>query len=77
MQQEGDLEALSQNPNAIMQVLSPNRPVLMLLAFAIGLAGLLLWVNRVHEQSFRSLTTSRAKIDYRRFGSDFINCEPL
>lgn len=73
MQQECDLEALSQDPNAIMQVLSPNMTLfLMLLAFAIGLGGLLLWVNRVHEQSFRSLTTSRSKIDYRRFWFGFL-----
>lgn len=39
---------------------------LMLLMFAIGLVGLILYVKFVHQQSIRSLTTSRKKIDWAR-----------
>lgn len=37
-----------------------------LLVFVILLAGLLFWVKYVHQQSIRSLTTSRNKIDWKR-----------
>lgn len=38
----------------------------MLLTFAIGLVGLLVYVKFIHKQSFKSLTTSREKIDWKR-----------
>ncbi len=38
-----------------------------LLAFAIFLAGLFLWVKYVHHQPIKALTTSRKKVDWSRF----------
>ena len=39
----------------------------MLFPFVILLAALLLWVKYIHKQSITSLTTSRKKIDWKRF----------
>ncbi|MDT7830147.1 CPBP family intramembrane glutamic endopeptidase [Pricia sp. S334] len=39
---------------------------LMLLAFAIGLLSLFLYVRFVHKQSIKQLTTSRKKVDWNR-----------
>lgn len=72
LSQGGDLDALGDDPNALMQILSPNLTLfLMLFAFAVGLGGIWLWVKKVHEQSFRSLTTAREKIDWSRFWFGF------
>ncbi len=38
-----------------------------LIPFAVLLAGLLFWVKFVHNQTFKSLTTSRKRIDWKRF----------
>lgn len=38
----------------------------MLIPFAVFLAGLFFWVKYIHEQSIRSLTTSRKRVDWRR-----------
>lgn len=52
----------------MMTLLEPNLNLfLMLLSFAVGLLGLLLVVKYLHNQSFTSLTTSRKKIDWKRF----------
>lgn len=40
--------------------------VLMLISFLIGLISLFLVVKFIHNQSFTSLTTARAKIDWKR-----------
>lgn len=40
--------------------------VQLLFPFAIFLAGLFFWVKFVHQQSIRSLTTARKKIDWKR-----------
>jgi membrane protease YdiL (CAAX protease family) len=45
---------------------------LMLLSFAIGLLALLFVVKFIHKQTINSLTTSRKKIDWRRFWFSFI-----
>lgn len=45
---------------------------LMLLSFAFGLLGLLLTTKYLHKQSFRLLTTTRKKIDWKRFWFAFI-----
>jgi membrane protease YdiL (CAAX protease family) len=44
----------------------------MLLSFAIGLLALLFVVKFIHKQTINSLTTSRKKIDWRRFWFSFI-----
>jgi len=52
----------------MMTLLEPNLNLfLMLLSFAIGLVGILLVVKLLHNQSFTQLTTSRKKIDWKRF----------
>ena len=72
-QDGGDLNTLGEDPNALMQILSPNLTLfLMLLAFAVGLGGIWLWVKKVHEQSFTALTTTRKKIDWSRFWYGFL-----
>ena len=72
-QQGGNLESLAEDPNAMMQVLSPNLTLfLMLFAFAVGLGGIWLWVKKVHEQPFTALTTVRKKIDWSRFWFGFM-----
>lgn len=43
-----------------------------LFPFVIFLAALLLWVKFIHKQSLTSLTTSRKKIDWKRFWYAFI-----
>ncbi len=45
---------------------------LMLLPFAISLLGLWLVVVKLHEQSFRSIISSRTKVDWRRVGFVFL-----
>jgi hypothetical protein len=60
------LDELS-DPNKIMTILDSNLTLfLMLLSFAIGLWVLYLVVKYLHKQSFRSVTTSRAKTDWGR-----------
>lgn len=57
----------------MMTLLEPNLNLfLMLLSFAIGLVGILLVVKFLHNQSFTQLTTSRKKIDWKRFWFIFI-----
>lgn len=46
--------------------------VLMLLPFLGGLLALLFIVKLLHKQSFRMLTTSREKIDWKRVGFAFV-----
>ena len=59
--------------NQAMNLLESNLNLfLMLLSFAVGLLGVLFVVKYLHEQSLRSLTTSRSKIDWRRFGFAFL-----
>lgn len=45
---------------------------LMLLSFAVGLIGLLFTTRFLHNQSFKHLTTSRKKIDWKRFWFIFL-----
>ncbi len=57
----------------MMSLLEPNLNLfLMLLSFAIGLVGVLLVSKYLHKQSFTHLTTSRKKIDWKRFWFIFI-----
>ncbi len=43
-----------------------------LLAFAVFLGGLFLWVKYVHHQPIKKLTTTRKKVDWSRFWFAFI-----
>ncbi|GAA3606304.1 lysostaphin resistance A-like protein [Flavivirga amylovorans] len=62
----GDITNLDQT--AMMGLLEPNLNLfLMLISFAIGLVGLLLVTKHLHKLSFKHLTTSRKKIDWKRF----------
>ncbi|MCC1483703.1 CPBP family intramembrane glutamic endopeptidase [Winogradskyella immobilis] len=45
---------------------------LMLVSFAVGLVGVILSAKLLHKQSFKSLTTARNKIDWKRFWFIFI-----
>ncbi|MDH7446505.1 CPBP family intramembrane glutamic endopeptidase [Aquimarina sp. 2201CG14-23] len=59
-----DIEAMMQQ-----QIETLGKPLFFLISvgpFAIFLAGLFFWVKVVHQQSIRSLTTSRVKIDWKR-----------
>ena len=52
----------------VMSLLEPNLNLfLMLLSFAAGLLALLLVAKYLHKQSITHLTTSRPKIDWKRF----------
>ena len=52
----------------MLSLLEPNLNLfLMLLSFAVGLLGLLLVSKYLHKQSFIQLTTSRKRIDWKRF----------
>ncbi|MDD7887652.1 CPBP family intramembrane glutamic endopeptidase [Flavivirga sp. 57AJ16] len=54
--------------NYIMTLFEPNlNLIFVLLPFAGGLLFLLLAVKYLHKQSFKHLTTTRKKIDWRRF----------
>ena len=57
----------------MLSLLEPNLSLfLMLLSFAIGLVGVLLVSKYLHKQSLTHLTTSRKKIDWKRFWFIFI-----
>jgi len=53
--------------NSMFTILDPNTTLLlMLLPFAVGLIALYFWVQKIHKQTFTSLTTTRKKIDWKR-----------
>lgn len=57
---------------AMMTMLEPNWNLfLMLLSFVIGLGGIFVIVKYLHKQSWTQLTTSRSKIDWKRFWFSF------
>ena len=63
----------SLDEKAMMTMLEPNLNLfLMLLSFAVGLVGLFLVVRYLHNQSIKSLTTSRKHIDWSRFWFMFL-----
>ena len=58
---------------AMLSMLEPNLNLfLMLLSFAAGLLGVILVAKYLHKQTLRHLTTSRPKIDWKRFWFAFI-----
>ena len=70
---QSGLELEELDPNKMMQLLESNLNLfLMLLSFAVGLLGLFIVVKYLHKQSIKSLTTSRSKIDWKRFWFAFL-----
>ncbi|MGE5943570.1 MAG: lysostaphin resistance A-like protein, partial [Flavobacteriales bacterium] len=56
----------------MLSLLEPNLNLfLMLLSFAVGLGAIFLVVKYLHKQSVRELTTTRNKIDWKRFWFSF------
>lgn len=73
MSEGGSLLDFQEDPNQLMNVLESNTTLfLMLLSFAIGLVGVYFWAKWVHKQPFKTLTTSRKKIDWGRFWFGFL-----
>lgn len=71
MSDGGDINDL-QDQNELMTLLDSNLTLfLMLLGFAVGLAGLFLVVKYLHKQPIRTITTSRKKTDWGRFWFGF------
>ncbi|MBN2868034.1 MAG: CPBP family intramembrane metalloprotease [Flavobacteriaceae bacterium] len=65
--QGGDLNNTPSDIAGLTNLLGQNNfLLLMLISFVIGLIGLLLIVKFLHKQSFTSLTTARAKVDWKR-----------
>lgn len=66
------LEALA-DPSTLMTTLDSNFTLfLMLLGFLLGLVALFLFVKYVHKQKIKDLTTTRAKVDFKRIGIGFL-----
>jgi membrane protease YdiL (CAAX protease family) len=71
--EKADMSSIQEDPYALMSLVDSNLNLfLMLLSFAIGLLALLFVVKFIHKQTINSLTTSRKKIDWRRFWFSFI-----
>ena len=71
--ENADMNSMQEDPYALMSLIDSNLNLfLMLLSFAIGLLALLFVVKFIHKQTINSLTTSRKKIDWRRFWFSFI-----
>lgn len=72
MQGEVDMDKM-QDVNYLMGLFESNlNLVFLLLPFAGGLLGLFLAVKLLHKQSITQLTTSRNKIDWKRFWFAFL-----
>ena len=71
-----DLESLQalENPNDMFSMIGSKNTVLTLLLFSflVGFLGLFIVVKNIHNQNFKSLITSRKKVDYSRI----IHCFP-
>ena len=71
--ENADMSSIQEDPYALISLIDSNLNLfLMLLSFAIGLLALLFVVKFIHKQTINSLTTSRKKIDWRRFWFSFI-----
>ncbi|APY12537.1 CAAX protease family protein [Seonamhaeicola sp. S2-3] len=67
----GDMTNLDQSK--LLSLLEPNLSLfLMLLSFAVGLLAVILVSKYLHKQTLTHLTTSRKKIDWKRFLFIFI-----
>lgn len=72
--ESGGLDADSFGTKALLETtnLSPNWfTFLMLISFVVGLAALFLVVKYLHKQPITALTTTRRKIDWKRFFLSF------
>jgi len=70
---EAGLDLQKLDMSQTMTLLDSNLNLfLMLLSFAAGLLGIFFVVKTLHRQSIRSLTTSRLKIDWKRFWFAFL-----
>ena len=70
---EAGLDLKQLDMSQTMKLLDSNFNLfLMLLPFAAGLLGVFFVVKALHKQSIKSLTTSRSKIDWRRFWFAFL-----
>lgn len=68
----GGLDNLPTSIAGMADLLGANKFLaLMLASFVVGLIGLFFFVKVVHKQSIRSLTTSRARIDWGRIFFSF------
>lgn len=57
-----------ENMMNVLQVLDSNLAFFLLLfMFAVGLAAVLIVIRFIHQQSIREATTSRPKVDWKRF----------
>ncbi len=66
-QSMADGNGLNINPENMMTILEPNLSLgLLMLTYVVALATQFLVVKYLHKQSVRELTTSRAKIDWKR-----------
>lgn len=65
---EGGLAMADMDQSEVMNVLESNLSFfLLLLSFAVGLAGVFFVAKVLHNQPIRALTTARKKIDWGRF----------
>lgn len=65
--QGGDLNFTPTDISGLITLLGQNTFLLfMLISFLIGLIGLFLVVKFLHQQSLKSLTTARSKVDWKR-----------
>ena len=70
---EMGLDLQKMDLNQTMGLLESNLNLfLMLLSYAAGFLGVLFVAKTLHKQSIRSLTTSRSKIDWKRFWFAFL-----
>ena len=70
---ESGLDLQKLDMSQTMSLLDSNLNLfLMLLSYAVGLLGIFFVVKILHRQSIRSLTTSRLKIDWKRFWFAFL-----
>lgn len=70
---EAGLDLQNLDMSQTMGLLDSNLNLfLMLLSFAAGLLGIFFVVKTLHKQTLKSLTTSRSKIDWRRFWFAFL-----
>ncbi len=67
-----DGKGINIDPAQIMSVLEPNLSLfLVMLTFVVAMAAIVLTVRYVHKQSFLSLTTARARVDWGRIWFSF------
>ena len=67
-----DKKVFPTQESAMMKALDSNLTLFLLtLSFAIGLGTIFLIIKYLHKQTILSVTTTRPKIDWQRFGFSF------